>query len=338
MSHSPTRWKALAVILALTFMVGCQGFSAGKQASQNSTPGSQPAGVGGLSAAPTIIGFGSVQIGTSQTQSCTLSNTGAANTTISAVTTTGDGFSISGLSTPLTLTPGQTAAFSVIFAPQSSGNFSASVALTSDASNPSLTVALSGTGTQTAPAGQLAVTPSTINIGNVTVGSSGSQTGTLSASGESIVVSSVDVGSSEFTVSGLSLPATIPAGQSANFTVTFTPQASGVASVGISFASSAPDSPSSATVTGTGVATPTYTVSLSWNASNSQNVVGYNIYRRAGSTGSFAQINGTLDPVTTFTDTSVTDGLTYYYETTAVNSSNEESARSSAVAAAIPSP
>jgi fibronectin type 3 domain-containing protein len=65
-------------------------------------------------------------------------------------------------------------------------------------------------------------------------------------------------------------------------------------------------------------------------------VVGYNIYRRTGTSGSYTKINTALSATTAYIDTTVTDGLTYYYETTAVNSSEEESAPSSAVQAVIP--
>jgi hypothetical protein len=288
-----------------------------------------------LSATPASITFTSVQAGQNQTQTETVKNTGGVNATISQATATGTGFSVTGLSLPATLTPGQSASFSVTFAPQSAGNFSGGVAISSNASNPNLSVALSGTATGQTQ-GQLSVSPTTINVGNVTVGTSGTQTGTLNAAGASITVSSVSVGSAEFVISGL--PVTIPAGQSANFTVTFTPQASGVASVSASFTSNASNSPTPATVTGTGMAAPVHTVSLSWTASTSPNIVGYNIYRRTGTTGSFTQINSGLNATTTYVDTSVADGQTYYYETTAVNSSNEESEPSTPISVVIPAP
>jgi hypothetical protein len=336
MGHFPTRWNALVIVLALAAMVGCQGVSTGKSDSQGGGTNPLP---GTLGAAPASVSFGNVQVGTSQTQSNTLSNTGGSNLTITQATASGADFSISGLSTPLTLTPGQTASFSVIFAPQSAQAFSGSVAITSNASNPSLSISLSGTGTtQPPPSGQLSVSPSTISVGNVTVGTSGTQTGTLNATGASVTVSSDSAGSSAFAISGLTFPLTIPAGQSVDFTVTFTPQTSGAASASVSFTSNASNSPSSATVTGTGLAAPVHTVSLSWVASTSPDVVGYNIYRRTGTSGSYTQINTVLNTTNVYTDTSVVDGQTYYYETTAVNSSNEESARSTAVQAVIPAP
>jgi Abnormal spindle-like microcephaly-assoc'd, ASPM-SPD-2-Hydin len=288
-----------------------------------------------LSARPASITFSSIPVGQNQAQTETVTNTGGVNATISQAAASGTGFSLTGLSLPVTLTPGQSASFSVTFAPQSAGGFSGSVTISSNASNPSLSVALSGTATGQSE-GQLSVSPATINVGNVTVGTSGTQTGTLNATGASVTVSSVSVGSAEFVITGL--PVTIPAGQSANFSVTFTPQASGVASVSASFTSNASNSPTPATVTGTGVAPPVHTVNLSWAASTSPNIVGYNIYRRTGTTGSFTQINSALNATTTYVDTSVADGQTYYYETTAVNSSNEESEPSTPVSAVIPPP
>ncbi|MGA7400811.1 MAG: choice-of-anchor D domain-containing protein [Candidatus Sulfotelmatobacter sp.] len=337
MGRLPTRSNALVAILALATMVGCQGFSSSKPASQ----GTETDVTGTLTATPTSIAFGNVQVGTSQAQSDILSNTGGSTLTISQVAVSGVGFSISGLSTPVTLTPGQSTTFTVTFAPQSSGSPTGSVAIASNASNTNLTISLSGSATSSATGstqGQLSVSPTTIGVGSVTVGTSGTQTGSLNATGASVTVTGVTVGSSEFAISGLTFPVTIAAGKSAGFTVTFTPQSSGLASISASFTSSATNSPGAATLTGTGVAAPAYSVNLTWVASTSPNITGYNVYRRTGTTGSFTQINTVLNATTAYTDSSVTDGQTYYYETTAVNSSNEESAPSTAVSAKIPAP
>jgi hypothetical protein len=290
-----------------------------------------------LTATPATLSFPGVQVGKSQAQTETVQNTGGLSATISQGTASGKGFSISGLGTSVTLTPGQSATFSVTFAPQSSGSSTGTVAIASNASNSNLVISLSGSATGSTQ-GQLSVSPTTIPVGSVTVGTSGTQTGSLNATGASVTVTGVTVGSSEFAISGLTFPVTIPSGQSAGFTVTFTPQSSGLASTSASFASSATNSAAAATLTGTGVAAPAYTVSLTWVASTSPNVVGYNVYRRTGTTGSFTQINTVRDGTTAYTDSSVTDGQTYYYETTAVNSSNEESAPSAAVSAKIPAP
>src|SRR5271170_3252816 len=102
MGHFSTRWNSLAVVLALATMLGCQGLSTSKPSSQ----GPQNPVAGALSASPASITFGNVQIGTSQTQSGTLSNAGGTSITITQATVTGTGFSATGLNLPLTLATG----------------------------------------------------------------------------------------------------------------------------------------------------------------------------------------------------------------------------------------
>jgi fibronectin type 3 domain-containing protein len=73
---------------------------------------------------------------------------------------------------------------------------------------------------------------------------------------------------------------------------------------------------------------------LSWNASTSTNLSGYNIYRAVyvSSCGGFSKINGTtLDTATIYTDSAVTNGTNYCYATTAVDSTNAESGYSNVV-------
>jgi hypothetical protein len=122
------------------------------------------------------------------------------------------------------------------------------------------------------------------------------------------------------------------------FTVAFTPQATGAASGTVSFASNASNSPV-LSLSGTGTPPPIHSVFLSWSASTSPNIIGYNIYRGTASSGPYAQINSSLNASTTYTDNSVVDGQTYYYVTTAVDSNNQESVYSSPPQqAVIPSP
>jgi len=290
---------------------------------------------GALTPSPSSISFGNVQVGNNQSVYETLTNSsGSSSVTISQASITGAGFSMSGLNPPVVLTPGQHYSFSVTFAPTSAGNDSGSISVTSDASDPNLAIPLTGTGT-TAPVGQLSVSPTSFPFGNVTLGSYGTQPGTLSASGTSITVTAGTIDNAAFSLSGLSFPVTIPAGKNAQFTVTFTPQAGGQATGTLSFVSNAANSPTVASLTGTGVL-GSHTVSLTWNASTSQNITGYNIYRGTVSGGPYSKINSALDPNTNYTDGTVANGQTYYYVTTAVNSGDEESTYSNQAQAVIP--
>jgi hypothetical protein len=186
----------------------------------------------------------------------------------------------------------------------------------------------------TTAAGQLSIAPAPLNFGNVTVGTTGTQALTLSASGASVTVSSDASTSSLFVLLGASLPFTIPAGQSKSYNVLFTPTASGTVSGSLSFTSNAANSNVQESLTGIGMV-QLHSVNLSWNAS--AGVAGYNVYRSTSPSGAYSRINSNPDPSTAYTDTSVASGQTYYYEATAVNSSGQESARSTPpVQASIP--
>ena len=280
---------------------------------------------GTLGSNPTSLSFGSVTVGSNQALSETVTNTGGSSVTISQVGISGTGFSLTGITAPVTLTAGQSTSFTVTFAPQSAASANGNVTITSNASNPTLTIPLSGTGA--AAAGQLTVTPTTLGLGSVVVGTSGTASGSLTASGANVTVTAVSSNNSVFSVGGLALPVTIPAGQSASFTVTFSPQVSASASATLTFTTNAQPSTTTEALTGTGTPAPVHTVDLSWTASTSTNISGYNIYRAVYTTscGSFSKINSVLNTTTSYTDSVVADGTSYCYAATAVDSSNQES-------------
>jgi hypothetical protein len=79
-----------------------------------------------------------------------------------------------------------------------------------------------------------------------------------------------------------------------------------------------------------------HSVALSWTASTSLGIVGYNAYRSTVSGGSYKLINFGLIANTTYTDQTVQSGITYYYVTTAVDSQGMESAYSNETVATVP--
>ena len=92
-------------------------------------------------------------------------------------------------------------------------------------------------------------------------------------------------------------------------------------------------STSTGNVVPTGGGAATHTVDLSWVASTSTDVSGYNIYRAdySNSCGPFAKVNSLLITSTSYTDSQVRNGASYCYATTAVDSSNQESGYSNIV-------
>jgi len=286
---------------------------------------------------PTSLGFGKVGVRQHKVRTVSITNAGNSSVTLLQVITQGQDFTLSGLDLPLTLTSGESFTFSGVFAPQSTGARSGSISFVSNASevsNPGPKLELTGTGGDD---GELTVDPAVMNFGTVQVGSSSSQPGTLLAGNTQVIISSATSSSAEFTVGGLSFPVTIPAGGSQGFLVTFTPQASGAVSAALAFLDVAGTTPlAMESLNGVGTVSQGHTVDLSWNARTSNNVIGYNVYRGTTSGGPYTKINSTLDPNTAYTDSSVANGITYYYVSTAVNSSNEESGYSNEAQATIP--
>ena len=313
---------SLLALASLSLLTGCQGVSS--SSSRQSTSGILALG------SPTL-NFGDVTAGSNKTLTVSVTNSGDASASVSAASVSNKYFSVTAPALPLSVPAGQSTTFSIEFAPNAAGSFSATVSFTTD-SNTALSLALTGTGTS-ASTGQLTVTPTTIAVGTVVDGSSGAASGTLTAQGGSVTVTGASTNNSAFTVSGLSLPVTIAAGNSAPFTVTFSPLTTGTESATLTLTSNAQSSTTTVTLTGTGAAASTHTVSLSWNASNSPNILGYNIYRAAYATscGSYSKINSTLNTGTLYTDAAVVDGKSYCYASTAVNTSNEESGYSNIV-------
>ena len=78
-----------------------------------------------------------------------------------------------------------------------------------------------------------------------------------------------------------------------------------------------------------------HTVALSWTGSTST-VASYNLYRSTVNGTGYLKIGSTLSTVLSYTDTTVLNGTTYYYVTTAVDSTGAESPFSNQATAAIP--
>ena len=292
-----------------------------------------------LNVNPTSLPFGTVAVGGSKSLTLTLSNPSSTTPiTVSSATASGAGYSVSGATYPLTIGAGGTELLTVQFAPTAAGTANGSLVIASDASNPSVSVPLTGTGQAAVAA--LTVSPTSLTFGTITVGTSSTKSVVLTnnSTNATITVSAATFTGNEYAVSGATFPFTLATGGgSKTLTVTFTPQASGAANDSLSIASNASNSPTAVSVTGAGQAPPAHEVNLSWNASTSP-VIGYNVYRSGVHGGPYSILNATLATSAGYTDSNVTAGSTYYYVVTAVDSSNTESKPSNEATATVPSP
>jgi hypothetical protein len=203
---------------------------------------------GRLTAGPASLGFGSIPLGSSQTLAETLTNSGGASVTVSTIGAT-SGFSASGVTLPVTLSPGQSVSFSATFTPTSAGGVTGNLAITSNASNPALNVPLSGTGVTP---GRLTASPASLGFGSVLVGSSQTLAETLTNSGGASVTISAAGATSSFSATGLSLPVTLNPGQSVSFTVAFLPTSAASISGGLTVTSNASNPSLNVPLAGTG--------------------------------------------------------------------------------------
>jgi hypothetical protein len=281
-----------------------------------------------VTASPAALSFGQVSVGTTADLNVVLTNHCLCTQILSAVQIAKGGFSLPGTTFPITLTRGQTVTLKVAFTPTASGPVGGNIMV----DGPYVNIPLSGTGTATTAGGTLSVTPGSLNFGSVILGTTGTETSSLTASGGPVTVTSAASSSGQFSISGVSFPLTIPSGQSVSFGVVFTPTAAGNASANLSFSSSA--SATKTTEALTAKATSPY-ISLSWSPSTSQ-VSGYNIYRGTSTSGPFARLNSSLNTTTSYTDNSIGVGATYFYATTAVNSSGQESSYSNMAEVNVP--
>lgn len=286
-----------------------------------------------LSCTPCTHGFGRVKVGTSVSFSIELTNTGSKSLRIFSKSKQGSGeFHVGYFPLPLTLNPGKSAKLPIVFKPTAIGHVTGAFMVNSNAIDSVLSIPVAGAG---APV--LTMSPTSLNFGNVTVGKSVSLPVTLTASDGSVTISSDQFTNSEFTIAGLALPATIPSGTSVGVKIKFTPSQAGTTSAKAGLFSNALPSPAVELLTGTGIAQSAHSVTLTWQDSGAS-IVGFNIYRGMAHGGPYQKINSVLEAATNYIDYLVSSGKTYYYVTTAVSSSGQESGYSNESKAVIPSP
>jgi hypothetical protein len=253
--------------------------------------------------------------------------------TISQVTATGSAFSVSGFSLPLNVSAGQQTTITVAFLPTVVGPASGNISIVSDAPTSPTSIGLTGTGI--AATFTLGITPTSLSFGNVTTGtSSAAQNVTITNTGNAnVAISQITLNGTGYSMTGGSAPVSLTPSQNITLSVQFSPNVAGTVNGNISIVSNATGSPATVSVSGTGVVP--HSVALTWNASTST-VAGYNVYRSTVSGGPYAKINSSLIAALNYTDSTVQSGITYYYVTTAVDSSGNESVFSNQVSATIP--
>jgi hypothetical protein len=156
----------------------------------------------------------------------TIQNSGQADVQISQISVTGAGFSVSGVAAPVTVPAGQSMALQSTFAPTAAGVASGAITVTSNTTNSTANVTLSGSGVGATYTMSLA--PASLSFGNINVGSSATQNVQLSNTGNtSVTLTQIAASGSGISVSAVATPLTLAPSQGAVLTVRYSPMTSG---------------------------------------------------------------------------------------------------------------
>jgi Abnormal spindle-like microcephaly-assoc'd, ASPM-SPD-2-Hydin len=323
---SRTAYSTVSILaVSVELMTGCSSSVTGSK--------SVPPTVGTITSNNAAINFSPTQVGATATQKVTLSASGS-SVTVTAAQVTGAGFTLVSSTLPSTLSSGQSLVLTVQFAPQTAGQLNGSLIIASNASNATLTVALSGSG-MAAVAGTIAANSATVNFGSVEVGSTATQNVTLSVSGAPITVTSAQVSGAGFTVAPPVLPSTLSPGQSLVLAVGFAPQAAGQLGGSLVIGSNASNPTLTLALSGSGTAAPAHSATVSW-ASGDPAAVAYLVFRSDVSGGPYLPLTASLLTELSYTDSTVSSGSTYFYVVTELDAAGDESPFSSEVSATVP--
>ena len=291
----------------------------------------------GVSLSASSVAFGNQLVSTtSAAQTVTLTNSGNAALSITGMAITGTNASAFAQTNTCgsSVAAGGTCTISVTFTPTASGSDTASLSITDNASGSPQGVGLSGTGT----AAVASLSATSLAFGNEPIDiTSSAQSVTLSNTGSAALsiasLALTGANASDFAQSD-ACGSSLAAGANCTIAVMFTPSLAAAEAATLSITDNASGSPQAVSLSGTG----THDVILSWTASPTSGVVGYNVYRGTTSGGPYSTLlNATPVNGTTYTDATVQAGQTYYYVVTAVGSDGvTQSVDSSPASATVP--
>ena len=221
-------------------------------------------GTGASGAVPQIafnsstLAFGNQTVGSSSAaQTITISNTGAAPLNISSFQVTGANTTDFNMSSkcPYVIAAGSNCSLSVVFAPSAVGARMASLIVIDNAGTSNQIVSMTGTGTGTP---QIALSPASLKFGSASIGGSGATKSiTLSNTGSGpLTISTIALSgtnSADFKQS-TTCGATVAAGATCTFSLTFSPGVQGVRTAALTLTTNVAGSASTVSLSGTGLA------------------------------------------------------------------------------------
>ncbi len=314
--------------------------------------GSQTVNLTGIGIAPTVnlsppsISFGSRPTGTtSAVKDITVSNIGPGMLLIGNLAIIGADASDFAQTNNCGkwVGPRRSCTIGVTFTPIASGSRAAVVTLRDNASGGTQTVSLLGIATGPPsgsgnPSAGPSLSSTSLSFGNQPIAvSSTAQTITLTNNtGAALSIAGLTIGGAnpgDFAEIANSCGTSAAAGGTCTIEVSFTPSDTGQRTATLSITDNASNSPQTVSLTGTGCPD----VILSWAASETPGVIGYDVYRGTASGGeSGTPINSAPVNTTTYVDANVKAGTTYYYVLRAIAANGVQSPASNETNANVP--
>jgi hypothetical protein len=302
---------------------------------------------------PLALNFGNVTSGSNATRTSVVTNSGGVgspNYTITSMVLGGANYADFNISTSTCVTatpyaPGVACNINPVFTPSLISAEVATITVTDNSNSSPGVISLSGNGVALAPGANILPVSSMV-FGNVQQSTTSAPITVNLVNGgtSSLTISSVVLGgtnSADFALigGGCSSSTVLPPGQLCPLTATFTPSGTTTESAVITVTDNATGSPRTVALHGTGISTAHY-MALTWTASNSPNLVGYNVYRGSQSGGPYALLTPAPINALAYTDSAVTHLATYFYVVTTVGTNPPynpiESLNSSIVSGTIP--
>lgn len=249
-------------ILAL-LLAGCGGLTPlGDGVPATDDTGSSEVSLGALTASPATLAFGEVLIGSTATESITLSNGGDEPLVLKEPLVTGDyGFEVdtTSLAFPLELAAGGEQVLTVTYSPVDETTIAGQVILRVDGEDSTATVDLSGTGSYDVGGGDdggsesgddgdggFSVSPTSIDFGVVDIGDTAAETVYITNdTADDILVTDISSSDGVFAISGeISPPQVLAAGSEKYLTVAYAPTDEVVSNATITVETDSADAPS----------------------------------------------------------------------------------------------
>ncbi len=189
-------------------------------------PAKAAAAASPLTASPSILRFGGVDVGQTETLIVSVTNSGLTSITLSKVSVTDAVFATPNLTLPLVVSAGQSVEVSISFTPRTTGWTGGMIKFSGSSSSSTLSVQTGGSGVDSQA---VTAAPSTLSFGQVPVGGSASLPLVLTnARNWQITITGIQISGSEFSISGATFPLTLSGRQSLALTVNYTPQSAGL--------------------------------------------------------------------------------------------------------------